>query len=211
MKKGQSLTTTIGAKREGQHAGGTKQRYILDDRGRRLIMERYDGRHETVVELTHLLRVPNWRLHRWAIEMGLALPRRKQPAWTDVEIHYLEKHMATDSLAAIAAHLGRTKTSVQVKAKRIGVNKQGAEYTLRGLCASLGCDHHKVERWLAKGWLHGVRRGSERTEANGGDMWLFTHANIRRFVTEYPEEIDPRRVDWLWIVDLLTGGLGPLE
>lgn len=78
---------------------------------------------------------------------------------------------------------------------------------MRGLCLGLGCDHHTVERWLQKGWLKGTKRHTERTR----DMWYFTDQSIRDFVRKHPNEIDPRRADWLWLVDVLVGGLGELS
>jgi DNA helicase HerA-like ATPase len=33
---------------------------------------------------------------------------------------------------------------------------------------------------------------------------------VREFIIAHPNEIDPRRMDWLWMVDLLSGGLGSL-
>jgi hypothetical protein len=120
------------------------------------------------------------------------------------------------SLADIAKYLHRTKTAVKLKAKRLGVSKGTQEgYTLGGLCLALGCDHHKVQKWIERGWLTGRRRKSERTTSQGGDMWLFVDKDIRKFVIAHPNEIDQRRVDFLWLVDLLAGnnnhGIGSLS
>ena len=137
--------------------------------------------------------------------MGLA--NQKEPPWSEEEVQYLEKYLHRMSLADIAKRLGRTKVAVQLKAKRLGLNKCHQEgYTMRGLCLGLGCDHHKVEKWLAKGWINGTRRKTERKAVQGGDVWLFTNSAIRKLVRYHPEEIDLRRVDKYWFLDVIMGG-----
>ncbi|SRR6266704_1098453 len=200
----------VGAKRVGIHRGGIQQKYFLSDSQRRILLERYDGRTETIDELMHYFPgYPRHVIRKWGRELGLA--RQKEPRWTEEDEAYLERNLHRKSLGDIAKHLGRTKTAVHLKAKRIGVNKTQEGYTMRGLCLGLGCDHHKVERWLDRGWIKGKRRQSERTEQQGGDMWLFTDSAIRDLVVNHPLEIDPRRCDWLWMVELLSGGLGSLR
>jgi hypothetical protein len=170
----------------------------------------YDGTPAKIDELMSLTGAPRWKVKKWATELGLA--RQKEPRWTQEDEEYLERNISRKSLADIAKHLERTKTAVKLKAKRLGLNKTIEGYTMRGLCMALGCDHHKVEKWLHAGWLQGKRRGTERTTQ---DYWYFTDRNIRKFIIEHPTEIDQRRVDWLWVVDLLGGtdyvGIGELS
>lgn len=188
--------------------GGRRQRWVLDDRGRRLLLEGYDGRSETIDRLARQLGAPRWRVKHWASALGLA--RQKEPRWSEAERDYLSEHLHRQSVAAIARHLGRSVCAVKLQAKRMGVVKSGEGYTLRALELALGVDHHKIQRWVADGWLRGTRRQTERTDVQGGDMWLFTDAAIRELVRRHPQEIDPRRADWLWLVDVLVG-LGPLS
>lgn len=197
---------TVGMRRDGRHAGGIKQRYFLDEPGRRLILALYDGRTETIDDLARRLHVPRWKVKRWAILLGLVRPNPKAKPWTREEDEYLETNMCRMSLAAIGKHLGRTAVGVKVRAKRIGVNKSGEGYTMRRLCDCLGVDHHKVAKWIEAGWLRGHRRHTERED---NDMWLFTDNAIRHLIIKHPLEIDPRRADWLWLVDILVG-LGEL-
>jgi hypothetical protein len=197
----------IGSKRTGSNAGGLRQKYFLDEPGRRLILAKYDGRTEVIDELAERLKVPRWVVMRWA--RGLGLTRRKEPPWTQEEMNYLERYLHKTSIASIAKHLGRTQTAVQAKAKRLGASKTQEGYTMSGLCLGLGCDEKTVKKWIERGWLRGQRRKTERTEGQG-DIWYFSDAAIRELVRKHPEEIDPRRADWLWLVDVLLGGLGPL-
>ncbi len=199
----------IGARRVGPHTGGIRQKYFLDEPGRKLLLARYDGTKKTIDELTARLHVPRYIVKKWGRQLGLA--RQKEPFWTKADEGYLAANLGRRSITAIAKTLNRTPTAVKLKAKRLGVHKGQDGYTMCGLEVALGADHHKIERWMKLGWLKGERRHSERTHQQGGDMWRFTDANIRDFVQAHPMEIDQRRMDWLWMVDLLSGGLGPLS
>lgn len=201
---GQSLVPLeeIGKKRTAGHGGGVQQKYVLDERGRHLLLELYDGTSERITELERLLRVPRWKVRRWASDLNL-VRRQRHREWTHEELAYLEKHLHHHSLSHIAKHLDRTTVAIRVKAKRLGVNKCGQEgYTMRGVCEALGCDHHKVERWIKAGWIEGTRRKTERSQA---DVWLFTDEQIRKLLLLHPLEVDPRRFDWLFVHSLLTG------
>jgi hypothetical protein len=195
----------VGARRVGAHTGGIRQKYFLDEPGRALILAKYDGTKPVIDELAARLHVPRYVVKKWGCQLGLA--RQKEPFWTRAEEEYLEANLGRASIATIAKTLGRTQIAVKLKAKRLGVNKTAEGYTMRGLCLALGCDHHKVERWLRDGWIVGRRR---ETEKEKNDYWLFTDGQIRDFVLAHPLEIDPRRMDWLWMVSLLSGGPGTL-
>lgn len=195
----------VGQKRMAGHRGGVRQRYILTDQGRRLLLETYDGTSACIDMLVERLGVPRWKVNRWAGDLGLA--RQKEPYWTQEDEDYLERNLHRKSVADIAKTLNRTQVAVRLKAKRLGVNKLYQEgYTMRGLCMALGCDHRKVKTWVERGWLKGTRRQSERVTVQGGDVWLFTNRDVRHFVIKHPTEIDQRRCDWIWMVDLLAGG-----
>ena len=77
---------------------------------------------------------------------------------------------------------------------------------MSALCLGLGVDHRLVARRVELGWLKGTRRQTEREH----DLWFFSERAIRLVVKRHPNEIDPRRADWLWLADILCGGLGPL-
>lgn len=204
MQQAYTTFEQVGQRRTGPHTGGVPQKWVLDEHSRRLLMAKYDGSSAVIDELEQQLNKPRWIIKKWASQLGLA--RQKEPFWTEEDEAYLERNLHRKSIADIAKHLGRTKTAVKLKAKRLGVNKTLQEgYTMRGLCLGLGCDHHKVEKWLERGWIKGRRRKTERAEVQG-DVWLFTDKNIRDFVISHPNEIDHRRIDWLWMVDLLAGG-----
>ena len=56
-------------------------------------------------------------------------------------------------------------------------------------------------------YLKAKRRGTARTERQNGDIYLIHERDVRCFILEHPMDIDLRRVDQLWFLDLITNGL----
>lgn len=189
----------------GQPGHIHNQKYFLSDAGRRLLLDTYDGRTETVDMLTKHLQVPRWCVRRWAVQLGLSQPRKT--AWTPEEERYLEANLHHMSVGRIAKKLGRTKVAVQRKAASLGISKLGEGYTIHSLADALGCARQTVTLWVERGWLKGKRRQTERPD---NDIWYFSDAAVRKFIMQHPHEVDPRRADWLWLVDVLAGGIGEL-
>lgn len=192
----------VGARRTGSLRGGKPQKYVLDEPGRRLILATYDSSPGCVSELQRRLGVPRRVVLKWAHELGVA--RTNERRWTPEEIQYLEKHLHRTKLENIAKHLGRTKVAVKRKATKLGLRKMTEGYTMTALCEGLGCLPGRAKLWIEKGWLKGSRRHTDRT--TNGDVWMFTDKAIRDFIIAHPGEINPRKMDWLWIVDILAGG-----
>lgn len=189
----------IGALRTGTHRGGRRQKYVLDDRGRRLLIGMYDGTGETNAKLERMLGVPRAVVKKWGRELGLA--RQKAPAWTEAEVQYLQASIRKKSLDEIAKHLGRTKTSVRLKVRRLNLSLvRSGGYSMTDIRLALGNDFKTIAKWVERGWLKGKRKGPNTT------AWFFTDKNIRDFIIAHPHEVDPRRADWIWLVDLLAGG-----
>lgn len=95
-----------------------------------------------------------------------------------------------------------------MKAKRLRISRElpFGYYTARGLaeCFGVGCSK-TVTRWIDKGLLDAKRRGTERSEANGGDHWMISEVAVKNFIRENPLAFDIRKVDQLWLIDLLAG------
>jgi hypothetical protein len=68
-------------------------------------------------------------------------------------------------------------------------------------------DPHAVTRWIKSGHLKAKFRGTARGPQQNGDSYLIQEKDIRRFVLDHPTDIDLRKVDQLWFLDLLTNGL----
>jgi hypothetical protein len=67
-------------------------------------------------------------------------------------------------------------------------------------------DAHKITYWINRKMLVATRRGTARSESQGGDTYWITHRAVREFVLRYPDEIDLRKVEKWWFLDLVTAG-----
>lgn len=198
----------VGSRR--RTTGGHPQKYFLNDFGRELILARYDSQTETISWLAEQLStpehpVPRWQVRKWAKDLGVA--RLKEPPWSEAEVSFLRNSVRRSGLKKIAKALGRSETSVKIKAKRLGIRKlvTGDGYTMRAICRGLGADHHQVQKWLNNGWFWGERRESRRRGRQRGDIWYFTAEAIQELVRQHPEEIDLRRVDRDFFIEALLG------
>lgn len=194
----------VGARRA--HPGGNPQKYVLDDRGRRLIEDCYDGSRERCNELARWLGVPPGAIKKWAQKLGVS--RNSDPRWTQEEIEYLEKNLLKMTSKDIAKRLGRTVIAVQAKALRLNLYKSNLDgYTKADLALGLGIrDHHKIEKWIDRGWIKGKKLPI--SEYATRQPWVFTAKAIRDFIIAHPGEIDLRRVEKVWFIDIMAGGDG---
>src|SRR3989304_3150451 len=100
--------------------------------------------------------------------------------------------------------LGRSPTAVQLKAKRLGLRKYAEGYTALSLAEALGVDPHWVLARIRLGKLRASRRHTERTAQQGGDSWLIPAGALVDFLREPPYDVDLRKVDSLWFMDLIA-------
>jgi hypothetical protein len=197
----------IGTRRRGN--GGSPQKYVLDEPGRKLILALYDSTTERTEELMRRLNAPRWRICKWARDLGVS--RQNDLRWAEKDEQYLRENLHKKSFEDMAKHLKRTIPAIRRKSLRLGLSKTYDPYTMQEIALGLGCDGKRIRRWVEMGWLKGSRRGTKR--AANGDPWEFTEKQIRDFILAHPGEIDQRKFDWLWIVDILAGdrGLGRLD
>ena len=190
-----------------------RQKYFPTENELQVICDLYDGTTvKTNIIMMRLKRkYPRWHVKKLAQGMGLARQVRV-PNWTPEEEQYLEDNYhrrgyisLRNSLMKINGGADRSRTAIKLKAKRLQINKSAEGFTMLGLCALLGVDHHKVRKWIAARCLAGKRRGTFRKKTQGGDMWYFRPEDLRCFVIKHPEEIDLRRVEKFAFIELLAG------
>jgi hypothetical protein len=146
---------------------------------------------------------PRWQIKKHAASLGLTMHQDKRP-WTAEEVEKLEGWLGKVSAATIAKRLGRTESSVVLKIKRLGVSRRVSNgYTMRDLEACLGEDHHKIQRWIACGWLRDRRQGTRRHDGQGGDVHRFHENDIVEFIKTHPQEINLAKVEPTWFLDLV--------
>jgi hypothetical protein len=162
----------------------------------------YDSRPATITMLAREWGTPRWTVQKYAQDRGLA--RTKELDWSKSDEEYLSANMHRLAVATIARRLKRTRTGVKLKARRLGVRKHGEGYTAQSIALAVGEDPHKVVGWIDQGLLKATRRHTDREN----DSYLILEKEVRRFIIENPSKINMRRVDGLWLIDLLANGGG---
>lgn len=166
----------------------------------------YGGLHQrgrVIRELVRQTGFPHWYIKRQAQRLGLSMTQDRR-LWTKEELDALDRLLGKVSAATIAKRLKRTETSVVMKIKALGHSRRVSEgCTMRDLEECLGADHHKIQSWIAKGWLRDRLQGTCRHNGNGHDIHRFSEKDLLAFVKGHPEEINLGKVDQLWFLDLV--------
>ena len=152
---------------------------------------------------------PRWWVSKRAVALGIVPPRSKEPVWTEAELELVANHAHKDprTIRTILKRHGytRTATAIVVKVKREGIDRTDPDHmTATQLAGVMGIDRNTVARWIEKGWLKAVRRGTARVEAQGGDQWWIKRRDVARFVVDNAAAVDIRKVEKFWFVDLLA-------
>lgn len=204
------------------HRGGKKQKYVatpeIDEQIRAVYQDitgNGTGKAGAVNDLARRLRLPRWWVCKRARNLGLTVPRFKEPNWTDAEDEILgaTMHLKPTAVRSRLAKAGfrRSKTAISVRRKRVGLKAADAEfcgggfYNANRLAGLLGVDAKTVGGWIRKGWLRAKRRGTERTAAQGGDQWWIKRSDLRAFIRDNAARIDLKKVDQIWFIDFVFG------
>jgi DNA-directed RNA polymerase specialized sigma24 family protein len=154
------------------------------------------------------LQMPRWAINRRAAVLGLA--RIKEPESSAAEIAILEGwgHLTDAVIQRKLKTEGfhRSINGVHLKMRRLRIKKNLDGYSANALATAFGVDSHKVTYWINRQMLKATRRGTARTESQGGDTYWITHSAVREFVLKHPDEIDLRKVEKWWFLDLVTDG-----
>jgi len=168
--------------------------------------DRYKG---PVKKLAEKFGMPRWRVSSRARKLGVIPVQKKEPVWSETELWILNQ-CAHRSPAVIQKYLKRaghqrTQLGINLKMKRLHLSRATMNgYTSRSLAGLFGIDDHGVMRWIKKGWLTAQKRGTARTEAQGGDEWFIRPEWVKEFIIKNVAVIDFRKVDKYWVVEMLT-------
>lgn len=167
----------------------------------------YTGNGE-INALSQVLKLPRWKISRYAVSHGWIAKQRKEPNWTEAELHILEQS-AHLSLVIIQKRLkkkgfSRSEMGILLKRKRMRFLKNLKGQSARSVAECFGVTEKTIRGWIKNGWLAGDRRRTGRTETQGGDMFFIKDKAIRDFIISSVEVIDFRKIDKYWLVSLLT-------
>ena len=161
-----------------------------------------------VKDLAKRLRLPRWKITKYAIRNGWIAKQKKEPMWSDEELAALQKfarytpEVCSRKMKERGFH--RSATACLVKSKRLYMTQNLNGQSANSLAQCLGEDVHFVTRAIKRGDLRAKRRGTARTERQGGDMWYILDKDVKDFIVDNVNAIDLRKVDKHWVVDLLA-------
>lgn len=126
-------------------------------------------------------KVPATEAARWPEYQRRPIQTAARRDWThdqiDMLVTLLDKGL---DYTAIARRLGRTRTAIQVKVKRLGcaMTKRPTVLVAREVAAVLGLRcAKKVVDWIGRGWLRGKARGT-----NGRPIWAVQWDDLMAFL-----------------------------
>lgn len=160
-------------------------------------------RGRVIKELMRQTGFPRCYVKRQAQRLGLTMHPDRRPC-TPAEMETLDKLLGKISAGTIAKRLKRTETSVVMKTKAVGHSRRVCEgYTIRDLELCLGEDHHRIQKWIAAGWLPNGFQTIIQHDGNGHEIHRFSEKQILNFIKSHPLEINLGKVDQMWFLDLV--------
>jgi hypothetical protein len=169
------------------------------------------NRDSPVATLARKFGIPRQTISWQAVKLGLIRRKKKEPPWSPEEIKILECH-AWKGLGTIQKHLSakgyrRTKVGILIKRKHLRLLSNLDGQSASSLADCFGIDTRTIIRWINLGYLKAYRRETDRTPAQGGDIYYIKDKHVKDFIMNYLDEIDIRKVDKYWLVGILTGEL----
>jgi len=189
-----------------------RNKYCITPEIDRLIIETYrrNSGNGEINALAKRLALPRWKVSRRALYLGVVEPKHREPPWSDAEINILTRwaHLVPERIALKLKACGyhRTGIAIVLKRKRLRLLRNLDCYSACALKDAFGVDVKTITRWIEKGYLKATRRGTKRTEAQGGDIWWIKEKDIKNFIIKNIHIIDIRKIDKYWMVDILTSG-----
>ncbi|MCK5161622.1 MAG: hypothetical protein KAQ99_08630 [Candidatus Aureabacteria bacterium] len=161
-----------------------------------------------VKEIAYKLGLPRWKVTRYAIQQGFTVKQKKEPGWTDKEIRVLERcaHLQPEVIQRKLKEIGyqRSAIGIVLKRKRLHLLRSLDGQSARSLALCFGTDVKFVTRAITFGRLKAGRRGSLRTELQGGDTYYIKDKDVKKYIIENVHEIDFRKIAKYWLVSILS-------
>ena len=170
-----------------------------------IVRRDYQGDSDSVQRIAHSLGVSFYAVKGQISKLGCAKITDRQ-RWTPAQDEQLEDLIPRMSLLQVAKRMRRSVFSITVRAKRIGISRRDRNgwYTKNEVAAILGVDHKWIQKRIDIGALKASQLGGVPGK-EGGALWCIREADLRRFIRQYPEELNGRNVDLIQIVDILIG------
>lgn len=149
-------------------------------------------------------------LSKFALQLGLTLPHKKEPPWTASEDDLLSRMLPKSSPAVLVGIFRdhgfvRSESAIRIHAKRLQLSTRWrATLSARQAAAILGIDDKTATELCIEGRLKAERRESKRLPQQGGKPWSIRREDLRQYIIDNIERIDIRKVDRVAFVDVLV-------
>jgi len=188
---------------------GPTAKYIITPEMHREIKKVYQtmtGNGE-VRDLANKYGIPRWKIQRYALRQEWCVKSKKEPNWNERELKILETnaHLVPERIQIKLKKEGFTRSLVGIvlKRKRMRFLRNLKGVSARSLAVCFGIDDHCITTWIEKGLLKAKKRGTNRTERQGGDHWFIKEKWVKDFIIENVSILDFRKIDKYWLVDTL--------
>ena len=120
-------------------------------------------------------------------------------SWTKQEERKLETLVGKYTTSTIARLLGRSVCAVARRTTLLHISRRTRNgwFTQDETCKILGVGHHWLQNRIASKELKATKDGSWE--------WRIWEKDLKLFIRKYPMELNGRNVDFLMIVDILSG------
>lgn len=174
-----------------------------------IIRKFYDSTSEGTSKIMTLLnnKYPRWFIQKTACKLKLT-KRGTARKWTPQEEAVLEKNLVRRNKGYLERTLDRSWVSIKKKLYNMRLKKHEIGLTKQQVLDILGHKHrYQLDKWISSGKLHTTTKQTERTEAQGGDMYHIEPRHLRTFIIDHFNEIDFGAVDRFMFVQCLIGAL----
>jgi len=185
-------------------------KYIFTSEMDREIMYTYSINTDSKPRLINLAKkfnMPRWAIYQRALKICAVKSSHQKRPWTDEEIHILKKnaHYAPFTIKKRLEKGGfkRSTTSIVLKRKRMRLlsNLDGMSACL---CAEFfGVNLHWVLNQIKSGAL---KAETIRKDREGKLNYYIKEKNIRKFIITNPNQIDLRKIEKYYLIELLANG-----
>jgi len=158
----------------------------------------YDGHKESIDYLQTLIPTTHQGIKQKAIALHLT-KRQKPPNWTPEELDELARLTPIWSVPRIARKMHRTENAIRAVQWKKSISPLNREwFTQAEIVQILNVNGQTVQKWVKTGILHTSKEGPR-------DAYLrITTKDLYSLVVNHPGELQGRKVDMVFLVDLLS-------
>lgn len=114
--------------------------------------------------------------------------------WSKEDEEYLEDKWGYVTIDCLSNYLGRTKTSIRLKAKRLklcGATLSGEHVTANQVSKLIGIDRHVVVRWINSNGL----KASKQNRTGNRLIWYIKLSDLMKWLKENQDKWDSRELE----------------